>query len=464
MTKQGKIILGSLGCLALLIYGFYFIKNQQKLKIEIFETAEKNMITTIENQSSPKNNQLIKTKKHQTEIFIYLPENSQKEPYLEIKADLEKIAAELEKETSQEAVTKIVLDTQEQPLKDSLSTYVYTQKVYQWVPRKETWQETTKTLPNKVLINKLTNKKLTLGDVFTSQQHLLMINRHIQEEHLANSDQSPEAIDKILNFPQFLATETNFTFYEDHVLVHLPNQPDYPLNYLEYSQYVNPDLIAEEFVTTSEEPLFVTKNKQIALTFDDGPGEKTTPELLRLLKKHQVPATFFMLGQQVEKFPNIVKQISEEGHELANHSYNHPDLTTLNREEVRQQINQTQSAIYQASGVLPKYVRPPYGSFNYETAISIGLPIINWSVDSLDWKSKDEKKIVEEIIKTTEANSIILTHDIHQETIDSMDKVITDLKKDGYEFVTISELLQNPAKPLSVHYAANDQRPINPKK
>lgn len=464
MTKQGKIILSSLGCLVLLIYGFYFVKNQQTLKIETFETAEKNIITTIKNQSSQKNNQLIKTKKHQTEIFIYLPENLQKEPFLEIKADLEKIATKLEEEFKKEDVTKIVLETQEKPLNDNLSTYTYTQKIYQWAPRKETWQKTTKTLPNNVLINKLTNRKLTLGDVFTNQQHLLMINRQIQEEHLANSDQSAEAIDKILNFPQFLATETNFTFYEDHVLVHLPNQPDYPLNYLDYSQYVNPDLISEEFVTTSEESAFVPKNKQIALTFDDGPGEKTTPELLKLLKKHKVPATFFMLGQQVEKFPGIVKQISEGGHELANHSYNHPNLVTLSREEVRQQINKTQSAIYQASGVLPKYVRPPYGSFNYETAISIGLPIINWSVDSLDWKSKDEKKIVEEIIKTTEANSIILTHDIHQETIDSMDKVITDLQKDGYTFVTVSELLQNPAKPLTVHYAADDLRVISPKK
>lgn len=179
--------------------------------------------------------------------------------------------------------------------------------------------------------------------------------------------------------------------------------------------------------------------KCVALTFDDGPGPYTA-RLLETLKKNGVRATFFMLGENVGAHRDIVRRMALEGQEVANHSWSHPDLTTLSSSEVRSQIQRTQKAVKDASGVTPTLVRPPYGSTNKRVEHAIGMPLVLWSVDTLDWRYRDVARDTRVGVKEPESGGIVLFHDIHKPSVDSIPKVVDGLRKRGFTFVTVSEL------------------------
>ncbi|TDD68566.1 hypothetical protein E1293_36830 [Actinomadura darangshiensis] len=179
--------------------------------------------------------------------------------------------------------------------------------------------------------------------------------------------------------------------------------------------------------------------KCVALTFDDGPGPYTA-RLLDTLKKDGVRATFFMLGENVGAHRDVVRRMALEGQEVANHSWSHPDLTTLSTAEVRSQIQRTQKVIKDASGMAPTLVRPPYGSTNKRVGHAVGMPLILWSVDTLDWRYRNVTRDTRVGIKDPEAGGIVLFHDIHKPSVDSIPKVVEGLKKRGFTFVTVSEL------------------------
>lgn len=179
--------------------------------------------------------------------------------------------------------------------------------------------------------------------------------------------------------------------------------------------------------------------KCVALTFDDGPGPYTA-RLLDTLKKNGVRATFFMLGENVGAHRDIVRRMALEGQEVANHSWSHPDLTTLSSSEVRSQIQRTQKAVKDASGVTPTLVRPPYGSTNKRVEHAIGMPLVLWSVDTLDWRYRDVARDTRVGVKEPESGGIVLFHDIHKPSVDSIPKVVDGLRKRGFTFVTVSEL------------------------
>ncbi|WP_050181631.1 polysaccharide deacetylase family protein [Domibacillus robiginosus] len=180
--------------------------------------------------------------------------------------------------------------------------------------------------------------------------------------------------------------------------------------------------------------------KKIALTFDDGPNPKSTAAILATLKKHDAKATFFMLGSRVEQYPELVDQVVQEGHEIGNHSFSHRNLAKLDPREVKKEIDQTALAVEAAAGVSPLTVRPPYGATNATVNEIIGAKPMLWTVDTMDWKSHNPKSICGIVKKEARDGSIVLMHDIHQTTAQSLDEIVTYLQKEGYELVTVSEL------------------------
>ncbi len=183
----------------------------------------------------------------------------------------------------------------------------------------------------------------------------------------------------------------------------------------------------------------------IAMTYDDGPHAQNTPRLLDMLKQRGIKATFYMVGQCAAEYPQIVKRIAAEGHEVANHSWSHPQLTKLSDDGVKQQLQQTHDAIVAGGGVAPKTMRPPYGAFSERQKRwafgEMGYRTILWDVDPLDWKYRNAARVEAEILKHTVAGSIILTHDIHKSTVDAMPSTLDALTAKGFKFVTVSQLL-----------------------
>ncbi|CAM3157082.1 polysaccharide deacetylase family protein [Filibacter tadaridae] len=183
-----------------------------------------------------------------------------------------------------------------------------------------------------------------------------------------------------------------------------------------------------------------THVKKIALTFDDGPDPKVTMQILATLNKYNAKATFFMLGSRVEYYPEIAKKVQEAGHELGNHTWNHPDLTKVGLEKVRSEITSTSTIIEKVTGQKVSVFRPPYGAVNKSVRAQTDLPVTLWDVDTLDWKHRDSVKLLANIKSAKKDGSIVLMHDIHQSTADGLDSVLAYLQSEGYEFVTVTEL------------------------
>lgn len=216
-------------------------------------------------------------------------------------------------------------------------------------------------------------------------------------------------------------------------------------------KYVNKQM--KEYTTS-------VSKKRIALTFDDGPSNVYTPKVLKILHKYHAKATFFVVGSSVKKYPQIVKREIKEGHQVGNHSYDHPLLTKLSAKQVAQQIWGTEIAVYRATGYFPEIVRPPYGGVDRKTAKTAGLPIIQWTVDTLDWKARSPQGVTNAVMANANDGAIVLMHDIHEKTADSLDETLRLLKKCGYKFVTVNELLKQNLHANHQYFSASNQRKI----
>lgn len=206
----------------------------------------------------------------------------------------------------------------------------------------------------------------------------------------------------------------------------------------------------------SEQP----HEKAIAITFDDGPNEITTPKILDILKRKNIQATFFMLGENVNRNKKIVKRIFDSGHEIGNHSFSHRQLTLLSDEEIESELSNTDREIRKITGVIPKYIRPPYGSANKNIAKIGKRPFIEWSVDSRDWQSKNKEAIVNEIKNQVYPGSILLFHDIQAATVEALPEIIDYLYSQNYELVTIGQLLQSPKRAIN-YYGVGDNKQVD---
>lgn len=192
-------------------------------------------------------------------------------------------------------------------------------------------------------------------------------------------------------------------------------------------------------------------DKVVALTFDDGPHPENTPKLLDILKENDVVATFFMVGTNVEEYPDIVKRVYDEGHEIGTHSWDHTDLMTLSLDEIMtNQYGKANDAIEAATGLRALIDRPPYGSMSEDMAEQTGREQILWSVDPNDWKkeNRDPDIVYDHVVNGTpdggyvQDGAIVLSHDIHATTVAAYDRIIKALKDEGYKFVTVTQMMQ----------------------
>lgn len=182
-------------------------------------------------------------------------------------------------------------------------------------------------------------------------------------------------------------------------------------------------------------------SKKIALTFDDGPHPYYTEQLLKGLKERDAKATFFITGQNVEAYPEIVLEIYKDGHLIGNHTYHHTQLTSGNVESFKSEIIKTNEAIKEVTGEDTIYVRPPYGSWNKEFEKELNMFPVLWTIDPLDWCSSDVSCIVNTVCAKAGENDIILMHDQYKTTVTAALEIVDRLKAEGYEFVTVDELL-----------------------
>lgn len=194
-------------------------------------------------------------------------------------------------------------------------------------------------------------------------------------------------------------------------------------------------------VTTT--PKSSKKVKKIALTFDDGPHPKVTPQILKILEEYDAKATFFVVGNKVKNNPKVLQAVADAGHEIGNHTYSHAKLTALSARKIKLQIDSTDAAIKAAIGQNATVFRPPYGAYNKIVTSQLKVPNVLWTIDTLDWKHHNPKKILALVEKNAKNGSIVLLHDIHQTTADALEPILAWLQKQGYEFVTVSEILKN---------------------
>lgn len=189
-----------------------------------------------------------------------------------------------------------------------------------------------------------------------------------------------------------------------------------------------------------------TEDKKVALSFDAAWGNEDTADLLALLKKHNVKVTFFMTGGWIEKFPDDVKAIAADGHDLGNHSENHKQMSQLSKENCIAELQKPHEKVKNLTGIEMTLFRPPYGDYNntvIEASNQIGYHCIQWDVDSLDWKDYGTESIINTVLthKHLGNGSIILMHNGAKYTKDALESIILGLKEKGYELVPISELI-----------------------
>lgn len=322
-------------------------------------------------------------------------------------------------------------------------------------------------------LNPKTGKEITVEDLFDNDlEKLVRVSTLVREklvkddaikDYLIVEEMNTHTEPVWTNFSNFALTNDSVIFYFDkHQIaagaagVPIVVLPIENIDKLIASDYKSKKPIADkENDNTSKTANKTSENKneddskkdkakdntkQVALTFDDGPDPEVTTAILATLKKYDAKATFFMLGSRVEYYPEIAKNVEKAGHELGNHTWNHPDLTKASSNKVNSEIAKTSSIIKDVTGKNATVFRPPYGAANDSVRAQTDLPSILWDVDTLDWKHRNANELLRIVKSSTQDGSIILMHDIHQSTADGLDSVLAHLKKEGFTFVTVSEL------------------------
>ena len=180
---------------------------------------------------------------------------------------------------------------------------------------------------------------------------------------------------------------------------------------------------------------------RIALTFDDGPHPVYTPKLLDGLKERNVKATFFVVGKDIEGREDIIKRMDEEGHLIGNHTYDHVKITGLPEEEACAQITKTSELVKEITGKNTEFVRPPFGAWDKKLECGFEMFPVLWSIDPLDWTTKNVDAVVQKVLSRAEENSIILLHDYYDSSVEAALKIVDALLERGFEFVTVDELV-----------------------
>ncbi|WP_250299267.1 polysaccharide deacetylase family protein [Streptomyces sp. A 4/2] len=193
--------------------------------------------------------------------------------------------------------------------------------------------------------------------------------------------------------------------------------------------------------TSAEYVLPAPKGRRIALTFDDGPHPVNTPQVLAVLRKYRIRATFFVIGENATAFPELLHAVSAEGHQIANHSYTHPQLTKLSGAQVRDQLGRTSEIIEKTLGAPPRWCRAPYGDWNAESlaiCADLGMEPLGWNIDTNDWARPGVSKIEQAVLTGASPGSVILQHDgggNRDQTVQAVADYLPQLLAQDYEFV-----------------------------
>jgi len=187
-----------------------------------------------------------------------------------------------------------------------------------------------------------------------------------------------------------------------------------------------------------------TQEKKVAISFDAAWGSDITPKLLETLKKHNIKTTFFLVEFWMDKYPEMTRRIAQEGHEIGNHSATHPNMGSLSKQEIIKEITVTHNKIKELTGQNATLFRPPFGDYSntlITTCNELGYHVIQWDVDSLDWKDLSASAIFDRVIHQIKPGSIVLFHNNGKHTAEALEPIINEIHKQGYKIVPISELL-----------------------
>lgn len=185
----------------------------------------------------------------------------------------------------------------------------------------------------------------------------------------------------------------------------------------------------------------ISETKYVALTFDDGPRACTTGRLLDGLRERGASATFFLIGRQIAGNEDLVCRMKDEGHQIGNHTWDHVKLQGMPAAVVSEEISRTDDAIRDILGDGTYWVRPPYGLLNKNQLCCFSTPLVHWSVDPEDWKLRNTKRVTAAVLKKVQPGDIILLHDFYQTSVDAALQIVDTMEDEGYEFVTVEELL-----------------------
>lgn len=197
------------------------------------------------------------------------------------------------------------------------------------------------------------------------------------------------------------------------------------------------DIKSETFAVRNAAP----EGKVLCLTFDDGPNPKTTLPLLDTLKKYNAKCTFFVVGYNIKGREEILRRIVEEGHTIGNHSQAHQSVAKQELAVAKAELEQVNRMVAQASGYTPVCFRPPYADFPRNVEEFNGMWVSWWSFDSEDWRLKDAKKIADSVIADVKNQDVIIMHDIHAYSVESVELILEKLTEEGYRFVTYEEMM-----------------------
>lgn len=327
-------------------------------------------------------------------------------------------------------------------------SFTHYKNLYSFVLSQKVKQDTlfTEKIKRTFLLDSKNNSILSPETVVSSKQLIPLISKRFSEQEKikqfnAQRDKKLELANDESLYKQFTISNKNITFYFNPESFTIPYNDTASIS-ISLNSIRNSLNEAYKPAPIKKKKASKTPTKVVSLTFDDGPNTTSTKQILAILKKEQIKATFFIVGTQAKANPKMVKEIYKAGHELGNHSFTHADLARLSDKKIKNEITKTNKYIKEASGHNPTVFRPPYGSFDQRVINYAKVPMILWSVDTLDWQNHNTTSILHNIEEEKSKQMTLLMHDIHDSSADALPKVIKKLKKENYTFVTASELLE----------------------
>lgn len=289
--------------------------------------------------------------------------------------------------------------------------------------------------------NKTNDKFLTMEDLV---QDLDGLDYEVKKELLEKYQDADMDYLSNVSYDYFTIDDENLTLYFNPAEIKSKHDEliylDIPLDSLKLLIDIDKTEDNDIYLSIKERNVSLD-DKVVALTFDDGPS-KYTNKILDVLKKYDACGTFFLIGNKVDFYGDVLKRMLLEGSEIGNHSYDHKLLTRLSKADFQKEISKTQDAIKKVTGFTPTLFRPTYGGYTNILKSYTDLKFVLWDVDSRDWQVKTKDKIIKNILPNVKSGSIILMHDNHEYSLNALEDVLKSLKNQGYKFVTVSELLE----------------------